>query len=291
MAQATATPPVTANDRLGMTVLLAAILHGIIILGVTFTDDDADDNTAPTLDVILVQSSHSSEPLEADYLAQVSQDGGGNTDKKVRPTDLFSAPTLAEAPGIAPEQSVASITQLKQKEQQRVLTQQKADYSINTEKKPTDAEEQNNPNPQTPDFQAQVARLAAEIDRHAQEYAKRPRKKFLNSRTREHIAAGYMRQWIDRVERIGNLNYPDAAIRDKLSGTLIMDVVINSEGELVEYALRRSSGYKVLDDAARRIVKLAAPYSAFPEPLKHDTDVIHITRSWVFESSNRLITR
>ena len=70
-----------------------------------------------------------------------------------------------------------------------------------------------------------------------------------------------------------------------------MDVVINSEGELVEYALRRSSGYKVLDDAARRIVKLAAPYSAFPEPLKRDTDVIHITRSWVFESSNRLITR
>lgn len=99
-----------------------------------------------------------------------------------------------------------------------------------------------------------------------------------------------MREWINRVERIGNLNYPDSARRQQLSGTLILDVVINSEGQLVKTDLRQSSGHKTLDDAAQRIVKLAAPYSPFPAKLKQEADVIHITRSWEFLSHSQLRT-
>lgn len=99
-----------------------------------------------------------------------------------------------------------------------------------------------------------------------------------------------MRQWIDRVERIGNLNYPDKARRDKLSGTLILDVVINAEGELVKADLRQSSGHQILDDAAKRIVELAAPYAPFPAKLRQEADVIHITRSWEFMNDNSLRT-
>lgn len=283
-------PPtrVGSSDRLSMTILLTAIFHAIVILGITFTDSDDKSETAPTLDVILVQAQKSTTPLKADYLAQFSQDGGGNTDEKLRPTDMFSAPTLSETPGIAPEQSIASINKIQQINQNKLLTQEKSDYSVDTEKDISKEEQPTPPSEQTPDYQAEIARLAAELDKTTQEFAKRPREKFINSRTREHVAASYMRKWIDKVERIGNLNYPDAAIRSKLSGTLIVDVVINNKGELIEYNLQRSSGHKVLDDAARRIVTLAAPFNEFPAQLKKEADVIHITRSWVFESRNRL---
>lgn len=291
MAAAIAPTRVGSSDRLSMTILLTAIFHAVVILGITFTDSDDKGETAPTLDVILVQAQTNKTPLEADYLAQFSQDGGGNTDEKLRPTDMFSAPTLSDTPGIAPEQSVASINKIQQVNQKKLLTQKDSDYSIKTEDKISKEEQATPPSEQTPDFKAEIARLAAELDKTTQEFAKRPREKFINSRTREHVAANYMRKWIDKVERVGNLNYPDAAIRNKLSGTLIVDVVINDKGELIEYNLQRSSGHKILDDAARRIVTLASPFNIFPEKLKKEADVIHITRSWVFESKNQLTSR
>ncbi|MDH5391983.1 MAG: TonB family protein [Gammaproteobacteria bacterium] len=277
-----------AADRLSMTILLMAIFHGIVILGITFSDNDNDSETAPTLDVILVQSQNSKSPLKADYLAQVSQDGGGNADQKLRPTDMFSAPTLSQTPGIAPEQSVASISKIQHINQQKIITQKKSDYAIKTDKHISKEEQATPDTQQTPDYQAEIARMAAELDKTTEQLTKKPRKKFINSRTREHVAANYMRQWIDKVERIGNLNYPDEAIRSQLSGTLIMDVVINHKGELIEYNLKRSSGHKLLDDAARRIISLASPFARFPEALKKEAEVIHITRSWVFESDNSL---
>ena len=97
-----------------------------------------------------------------------------------------------------------------------------------------------------------------------------------------------MRHWVDKVERLGNADYPDEAIRNKLSGTLILDVVINSDGSLRNMELRRSSGHQILDDAAKRIVAMASPFNPFPEKLQKQADIIHITRSWEFLSSNEL---
>jgi len=99
-----------------------------------------------------------------------------------------------------------------------------------------------------------------------------------------------MHQWVDKVERLGNADYPDAAIRNKLSGTLILDVVINADGSLRNIELRQSSGHQILDDAARRIVKMSSPFAAFSKKLKAQADVIHITRSWEFHSNNELKT-
>ena len=135
-----------------------------------------------------------------------------------------------------------------------------------------------------------AARLAQEISNIIENRSERPKVKYMNTSTKEFIPARYMREWINRVERVGNLNYPDQARRQKLSGTLILDVVINSDGELVNIDLRQSSGHKLLDDAAKRIVKLAAPYSPFPAKLKQEADIIHITRSWEFMSNSQLKT-
>lgn len=284
-------PTITDHDRFGMTFFLATIFHGMVILGITFSiSQPADSKTAPALDIILVQTRSPIDVEDADYLAQVSQQGGGNAEEKARPRELFSAPTLSDTPGIAKQTSVQQIQKQKRNEQLALLTQKDAEYSINTEINPVKAEDDSTVDKTNIDQNNQTARLAAEISNIIEEQASIEKTKYLNSSTKEFTPAKYMREWINRVERVGNLNYPDQARRKKLSGTLILDVVINSEGELVKTDLRQSSGHQILDDAAKRIVKLAAPFSTFPDKLRKEADVIHITRSWEFLNNSRIQT-
>ncbi|VAW56290.1 hypothetical protein MNBD_GAMMA07-2317 [hydrothermal vent metagenome] len=279
-------PKVTSSDRLGMTLFFALLLHGIIILGVTFVTAPKSSQELPlTLDVILVNTSNAETPEEADYLAQTSQDGGGNSDEKVRRTDLFSAPTLSKNPGIAQQESLSQQTPVKKQVAQKAfLTQEASDFKIETQLKRNDKDAPEQfIKPQQKSERA--ARMAEELDITIQTFNQKPKEKYLNSRTKEYVAASYMRGWIDKVERLGNADYPDAAIRAKLSGTLILDVVISSDGTLKEINLRRSSGHQILDDAAKRIVRMSAPFSPFPAKLLKEAEIIHITRSWEFKSN------
>ncbi len=132
-----------------------------------------------------------------------------------------------------------------------------------------------------------IASLSAEIRRKLQAKAERPRRKFISASTKEYKYAAYMEAWRSKVERVGNLNYPDAARKQKISGSLILDVALNKDGSINEVTIRRSSGYKILDDAAIRIVELASPYSPFPVKIREETDILHITRTWQFLNSNR----
>ncbi len=279
-------PDITPNDRLGMTIFFALLLHGIIILGITFVTLPASKQNIPlSLDVILVNTSNSENPEKADYLAQTSQDGGGNSDQKVRRTDLFSAPTLSKNPGIAQLETTAQQTPVKKRiNKKEYLTQQNANHKIDTQKKRDDKDIQEQfIKPQQKSQRA--ARMAEELDLSIQSFSRKPKEKFLNSRTKEFTAASYMRSWIDKVERLGNADYPDAAIREKLSGTLILDVIIYADGTLKEINLRRSSGHQILDDAAKRIVRMSAPFEPFPAKLRAEADIVHITRSWEFKSN------
>ena len=283
---------ITDSDRFGMTFFLAVIFHGIVILGITFSiSPSADDDSSPALDIILVQTKAPDETEKADYLAQISQKGGGNAEQKARPKELFSANTLSDDPGLSEQTNVRQIQKQKQNEQLALLRQTDSDYNITSEDNPLKADDDITiiNNDVTQDTQA--AKLAPEISDKVQEQASIERTKYLNSSTKAFGPAKYMREWIDRVERIGNLNYPDQARRDKLSGTLILDVAINADGKLIKIDLRQSSGHQILDDAAKRIVKLAAPYSTFPKELRQETDIIHITRSWEFLNNNSLRTQ
>jgi len=127
-----------------------------------------------------------------------------------------------------------------------------------------------------------IASLSAQIRRKLQAKAERPRRKFISASTKEYKYAAYMEAWRSKVERVGNLNYPEAARKNKLSGSLILDVALNDDGSINQITVRRSSGHKVLDDAAIRIVKLASPYSPFPDQISKETDILHITRTWQF---------
>jgi protein TonB len=282
-------PKITDHDRLGLTFVLAAIFHGIVILGITFSIAPAAQNPqSPTLDVIIVQTQNpSKENKDAKYLAQVTQQGGGDSAEKVRPSDIFTAPTLAPDPGMALQTSTEQVASIDQLANVAVLHQAKSDFQVKSADKISD-QDKLTPAQQRNQQQMETARLAKEIDTMIEKQAQRPKVKFMNSSTKEFLPARYMRNWINRVERIGNLNYPDQAKRNHLSGTLILDVTIDSSGKLLKTELRKSSGHQVLDDAAKRIVKLAAPFPPFSEKLKQEADVIHITRSWEFLASNQM---
>jgi protein TonB len=135
------------------------------------------------------------------------------------------------------------------------------------------------------EIQEERARLNAEISRTWQEFQKRPRHKFLNARTQEYKYAAYMDAWRAKVESVGNLNYPSEAKRRHLTGNLLLDVALNADGTINGISVRRSSGQKILDDAAIRIVEMSAPFAPFPPEIREDLDVLHITRTWKFNET------
>lgn len=291
MTNTAPTPQVSDHDRLGLTLFLAIMLHGMVILGITFSiSPQAESNTMPTLDIILVQSHNSSENEDAKFLSQVTQQGGGDNKENTRPSDLFTAPSITQSPGMAMQDSEQQNSSTELTEKLAVLNQSESDFNISSDNTNQKQNEITLINQSRSQQKQQVARLAEELDTKVEYQADSAKTKYLNSSTKEFVPAQYMHNWISRVERIGNLNYPDQARRQKLNGTLILDVVINADGQLVKTDLRQSSGHQILDDAALRIVQLAAPYSPFPKNLKEIAEVIHITRSWEFLNGNQIRT-
>ena len=171
---------------------------------------------------------------------------------------------------------------------EEIAEQQKPEENVSDKKIPEKPEIPPTPSAMTLMTNSfKIASLSAEIRRKLQAKAERPSRKFISASTKEYKYAAYMEAWRSKVERVGNLNYPDAARKQKISGSLILDVALNKDGSINEVTIRRSSGYKILDDAAIRIVELASPYSPFPVKIREETDILHITRTWQFLNNNR----
>jgi protein TonB len=282
-------------QRLGGPLLAAAFivsisLHALLLL-IQFRLPEAKPARDKGLEVVLVNARHAQAPEKAEVLAQANVDAGGNTEQEVRAsTPLPPQPNrqdgdaLVEAKRRTPEPV---------REQKQVITRDKAPAKVAAAPKKV---EQPAPAPEPQreisgldllDSAAAVARIEAQIDRDLKELAKRPRKKFIGARAQEYRFAQYVEDWRQKVERIGTLNYPDAA-RGRLYGSLLLSVTIRSDGTVERVGVHRSSGHKVLDDAALRIVKMAAPYSPFPPDIRKDYDVIEITRTWTFTNSDQV---
>lgn len=281
---------VSASDRMGFTLFLAAAVHGLAILGIGFAPLERGPNTPKALDVVLVQQETEDAPEEADYLSNASSAGGGPSEEPTRPRAPVSAPEPSAQSGLAPAPLEAGAPEPAPQSPEEVVTQRDAGRSQAAERpeqEPTERRQQE----QEVDFDARIARLSQEIDNAVEEYAQRPRKTFVTARTRESAAARYMHDWVDSVERTGNANYPQAARRDGVSGSLVLVAAVRADGSLAEVEVRASSGRQLLDEAAERIVRLAAPFAAFPDELRDSTDMLYITRTWEFTSGNRLDTR
>lgn len=280
--------PIPTNDRLGVSTFMAFLIHMVIILGVTFAVPKLRDfDGLPTLEITLVQSQSAETPDNPEFLAQANQDGGGDVD----------TPDIARSP--------LPLNEISDDAERLPAMQSPPQPQVNSPREVTDLMTQtadrrvrsNDPQPDRKDLQtepfdpgllaradvdAERAHLNAEISRFWRDQQKQPKHKFLNARTREYRYAAYMDAWRAKVERIGNLNYPEEARRRRVSGNLLLDVALNSDGTISHVSVRRSSGHKLLDDAAVRIVELAAPFAPFPPEIRAETDIVHITRTWKF---------
>ena len=134
----------------------------------------------------------------------------------------------------------------------------------------------------------EIEHLEAIISKQQDDYQKRPKRKFIGARAKEYRYALYVDAWRQKVEQIGNLNYPAAARDQQLYGQLQMTVSIRADGSIENIELNRSSGHKVLDAAAKHIVEMGAPYARFPEDISKEIDVLSITRTWTFTKEDNL---
>lgn len=273
-------PAIGSGDRLGVTLLFSIIAHGVLALGITFAYEKPAPSL-PSLDVILVQSASAQKPAHADFLAQANNSGGGDSERALRPSALASSPISKPENGIAPRPLRAAAPRPSPPSERELLATQHSALSVRTEHETPEQP----PLPQTTlrdalEKKMEMARLATEIQRETQKYAKRPHKKFISANTKEYAYAAYMSAWVARVERIGNLNYPDEARREHVHGELVLTVALNRNGSVRSIDVIQSSGHKLLDEAAMRIVRLAAPFP--PIPKTEGIDELYITRTWQF---------
>ncbi len=278
-------------DPIGATLLFSLLLHGVLLLGITFHFVKPAPSL-PTLDVTLVNVANQQAPAKADFLAQASNTGGGQSDRAARPSALFSGAIPKPDPGIAAQPVEATTPKPREATPTRMVTTSgTTDFRVTSDT----ARTQVDPHEQTTTAEAlkrqqAIAQLAAELRQKKVDYAKRPKVKYLTASTREYAYAAYMRGWSDRVERVGNLNYPEEARRRGLHGDVLLTVVLDLDGSIKSIEVIQSSGQKLLDAAAERIVRLAAPFPPAPRSAER-IDELNITRTWRFQPNNVLQTR
>ena len=282
-----AMPIFTARRRLELAIAISLALHALLLTLHFKFPDAASAMREKAMDIVLVNSKSAKKPREAQALAQANLDGGGNTDENRRARTPLP-PTLQQTTGADMEQMQRRVRDLEAR-QQTLLTQAK---SLRSAAPAENASEQPAPVPtlsgsDLAESARAMARLEGEISKSVDEYNKRPRKKYLGARAEEYRFAQYIEDWRQKIERVGTLNYPEAA-RGKLYGSLILTVSINADGQVSRIDINKSSGHKVLDDSARRIVQMASPYAVFPPDIRRDTDVLEITRTWHFTQGDQL---
>lgn len=263
-------------------------LHAFALFGIGLVLPDPRNaaSFAQPLQVVLVNAKSTSKPVKADALAQANLDGGGNTPEELRAKTPL--PAIRDDKQFTPEQAAKRVAQLEE-ESKRMLTRLKSEHKAVQ----PDPKKQQSSDARSGDDLVQkaleIARLEAQIDKNWDAYQKMPRRKFIGSRTHEYRFAQYIEDWRIKVERIGNLNYPEQARQQRIFGSLKLSVSINADGSLGPVEVSKSSGHRILDAAAMRIVRLAAPYPPIPaEILKEYKDGINLTRTWTFTSSDRL---
>ena len=277
------------NDSLLIAIFIAVIVHIVLVLGMNFTTPQAE-RINKSIDITLVNTPAKKAPKKADFLAQEHQLGAGEQPKKPEPpAQKLPSQGNSQAKQIkksAPEEN-------KPKVPQKIITQEKAEKKVVTASKTAAVNHQpeNHPQLTAESLQQQIAQLGTEI-RQSKPSAEQTKIKFIDAvSAHKYVAAQYMKDWESKVERTGNLNYPEAATKKNFSGTLTMDVGVNADGSIYSIRISRSSGNPALDEAAKKIVRMSAPFAPLPLELRKELDVLVITRVWKFSDESGLVTR
>ncbi len=305
-------------SAISIAIWVSILIHAVI-LSIKFQPELRKlADRLPSLDVVLVNAKTKQAPDKAELLAQANLDRGGNTEANRKMKTALPSPkektTEVKLKPNSEARSAAKSAKLKaqeareqkrvdelEKQAQELLTQinsSKAIESNPTQKAASAEPEQGEQKAKAKALDRadliaaslEMDRLQAQIAKQQDEYQKRPKRKFIGARTKEYRFAMYVESWRQKVERIGNMNYPEAAKAQKLYGQLRMTVSIKSDGSLESVVIDQESPHAVLNEAAKRIVELAAPYAVFPEDIKKDTDILSITRTWTFTQEDALQT-
>jgi protein TonB len=291
LEESLAVPPVDTGDRLSFTFFLAIALHAFLILGISFKLPD-HSNTSQTIEITLATHKSLHAPENADFLAQHNQEASGTLDEAKQLTterQAEFADTQVRDVNPVPQQQAASTQKIK--EQQLLSTTAKSTQTTQLKLNPDEREEREAVDglaKDQPVVSAEIASLQAKLDKQRQEYAKRPRVRTLTSvSTKESFDAKYLHEWGTKIEQVGNRNYPKEALSRHITGNLRLSVVINPDGTIYEIKVLQSSGQRILDDAARQIVRLAAPFTSFPPEIRKQADRLQIIRTWSFEITGK----
>jgi periplasmic protein TonB len=291
------------TERFITALFMSLVVHAFFLLGTYFKVPDPAQfkSNKSSLDVVLVNSKSAERPRDPKVLAQANVDGGGNTDEDRRAKSPL--PTM-EDKITELEETVAQMAkqaQLPLEPKPKVMTSAPTEKSMTiSEAEPDTTSQETMQALSTPLHSSlinqvlqrtrQISHLEAQISKDFQAYQQRPKRKFVGASAAEYKFAGYVEDWRQRIEEVGNTHYPEAARQQKIYGSLLITVAIRLDGTLENIEIVRSSGSKILDAAATRIVERAAPFSAFPLELRNDADVLHITRTWTFTKSDQLIS-
>ena len=279
--------PIALQEQpLMATLPMAVLLHALFIFGVSFAPNiRLNLANPPVLDITLVQTRTEKTPDQVDFMAQANQEASGTAEEKNRPQSPVSSLQAVEVEGESPVQSEQAAPDTTLKLNQQILTTKGETYKI-VEKAPEQPED----NPEIPvgelaNETQEIAQLLAEVGEAEARYARRPKIHFIDAvSAKSAVEATYIDEWVKKIERIGNINFPEDAIKRNLSGKLILNATLDQQGNVVDAQISLSSGYEVLDKAALRIVKLAAPYPSLPEEIRRKWDQLNITRTWIFHS-------
>jgi periplasmic protein TonB len=310
---------IASMSTLAIALWVSVAVHAVI-LAIKFEPELKKlANRLPPLEVVLVNAKTKAAPDKADLIAQANLDRGGNTDANRHMKTALPAPTekttevkLKPTPELKSAARASMIQAKEAREQKRLAELEKQAQELMTQLK-SQKEVASNPtqvataaDPEKGEQKSvgktlsrddlvaasiEMDRLEAQIAKQQEEYQKRPKRRFIGSRTKAASDAMYLEAWRQKVERIGNMNYPAAARDQKIYGSLQMTVSIKSDGTVENIEINKSSGSKILDEAAINIVKLAAPYAVFPEEMKKTTDILGITRTWTFTQEDMLATQ
>ncbi len=255
-------------DLFKWALVTSILVHLFAVLGISFALPallEQAENPLPQtpMKIILVPTVSEVEPDEHNTLAQANSLGEEEADTMILSPPFPTPPSLEELP---PDAHTGQIDNFLHRESME---------SSQTVRPPGTG------NPGLSRKQLIQEIHLAYLDTQA-----RPRQKYVSTHSKESRYAAYIEQWRQRVERVGNLNYPAEAKSQKLEGSLVLDVAINAEGGVENVLILSSSGHKILDDSALRTIKLAAPFDRFPDIIRVDTDVLHIVRTWEYRHNS-----
>jgi protein TonB len=272
-------------DRFSFTLFMALAIHGVIVLGITFAPETPPPS-AQTMEITLSRFADEKAPEKADFLAPTNQQGSGSEEQAKELTSPQSVElNQTEVAQVQPEPQAQPEPQPVQ-QQAVVSTQASSTRQITKPEIRAEAVKElpTKPTPNLLQRSLEIASLEARLDAQQQAYSRRPRVlQVTASSTLQSSNAWYVQNWVSKVTRVGNMNYPAEARNSGLYGDLRLLVTLRKDGSLKEVLVMQSSGSTLLDDAAIRIVRLAAPYPPFPEEMSRNVDELEIIRTWSFQ--------